>query len=98
MRRLGRLSSGLPDVRGLVIYSELTLTPIPIDILRAAVSRLDNYTEDVRVEVEIGISDEEVLAKGYEVLLCFPGALSSADLRLIIAINEDSPRAKSSLS
>ena len=58
---------------------ELTLTPIiPIDILHAAVSRLDDYTEDVRVEVEIRISDEEVLAKGYEVLLCVPGALYSS--------------------
>ena len=58
---------------------ELILTPIvPIDILHAAVSRLDDYTEDVRVEVEIRISDEEVLAKGYEVLLCVPGALYSS--------------------
>jgi hypothetical protein len=59
--------------------AELTLTPIiPIDIFYAAVSRLDDYTEDVRVEVEIRISDEEVLAKGYEVLLCVPGALHSS--------------------
>lgn len=58
---------------------ELTLTPtIPTDVLHAAVSRLDDYTEDVRVEVEIRISDEEVLAKGYEVLLCVPGALYSS--------------------
>ena len=55
---------------------ELTLlSTIPEDVLHAAVSRLDDYTEDVRVEVEIRISDEEVLAKGYEVLLCVPGAL-----------------------
>ncbi|KAF8805283.1 hypothetical protein BYT27DRAFT_7234354 [Phlegmacium glaucopus] len=58
---------------------ELKLTPIiPLDVLHAAVSRLDDYTEDVRVEVEIRISDEEMLAKGYEVLLCVPGALSSS--------------------
>ena len=60
---------------------ELTLTRIsiiPTDVLHAAVSRLDDYTEDVRVEIEIRISDEEVLAKGYEVLLCVPGALYSA--------------------
>ena len=57
---------------------ELILTPIiPLDILHAAISRLDDYTEDVRVEIEIRISDEEVLAKGYEVLLCVPGALYS---------------------
>lgn len=60
---------------------ELTLTRtsiIPTDVLHAAVSRLDDYTEDVRVEVEIRISDEEVLAKGYEVLICVPGALDSS--------------------
>jgi hypothetical protein len=58
---------------------ELTLTPIiPTDVFHAAISRLDDYTEDVRVEVEIRISDEEVLAKGYEVLLCVPGALYSS--------------------
>ena len=60
---------------------ELMLTPIiPTDVLHAAVSRLDDYTEDVRVEVEIRISDEEVLAKGYEVLLCVPGALYSSSV------------------
>ena len=60
---------------------ELTLTRtsiIPTDVLHAAVSRLDDYTEDVRVEVEIRISDEEVLARGYEVLLCVPEALCSS--------------------
>ena len=66
-----RLTGGKPP--------ELILTPIiPLDVLHAAVSRLDDYTEDVRVEVEIRISDEEVLAKGYEVLLCVPGALYSS--------------------
>ena len=65
---------------------ELTLTPIiPIDVLHAAVSRLDDYTEDVRVEVEIRISDEEVLAKGYEVLLCVPGALCSSSARSLLS-------------
>jgi hypothetical protein len=41
---------------------------ISTDVLHAVVSRLDDYTEHVLVEVEIRISDEEVLAKGYEVL------------------------------
>ena len=72
-RQFNRPTGGKPP--------KLTLTRtsvIPADVLRAAVSRLDDYTEDVRVEVEIRISDEEVLAKGYEVLLCVPGALHSS--------------------
>ena len=71
-RQFNRLTGGKPP--------ELSLTHtsiIPTDVLQAAVSRLDDYTEDVRVEVEIRVSDEEVLAKGYEVLLCVPGALHS---------------------
>jgi hypothetical protein len=51
---------------------------LPIDVLSAIVQRLDDYTEDVRVELEIRISDEEVLGRGYEaLLLLLPGALPS---------------------
>ncbi|KAF9481948.1 hypothetical protein BDN70DRAFT_875738, partial [Pholiota conissans] len=49
---------------------------IPKDILDAALRRLDDYTEDARVELEIRISDEALLSKGYEALLSVPGALS----------------------
>ena len=49
---------------------------IPAGILTAAVGRLDDYTEDVRVELEIRIGDEALLAKGYEALLSVPGALT----------------------
>ncbi|KIY49050.1 hypothetical protein FISHEDRAFT_28739, partial [Fistulina hepatica ATCC 64428] len=52
-------------------------------VLETAISRLDDYTEDARVELEIRISDEAVLARGFEMLLAVPGALahqSSANL------------------
>ncbi|KIM36433.1 hypothetical protein M413DRAFT_31670 [Hebeloma cylindrosporum] len=52
--------------------------PMPADILEAALGRLDDYTEDARVELEIRVSDEALLAKGYEALLCVPGAMASA--------------------
>lgn len=51
---------------------------IPADVLRTAVSRLDDFTEDVRVELEIRIGDEVLHAKGYEALLRVPGALHSS--------------------
>ena len=53
-------------------------TPIPVDILEAALGRLDDYTEDARVELEIRVGDEELLAKGYEALLCVPGAMAAS--------------------
>lgn len=49
----------------------------PVESLRMAVARLDDFTEDVRVELEIKIGDEALLIKGYEALLQVPGALSS---------------------
>ena len=55
-------------------------TPIPVDILEAALGRLDDYTEDARVELEIRVSDEALLAKGYEALLCVPGAMAAASI------------------
>jgi hypothetical protein len=53
-------------------------TPIPVDILEAALGRLNDYTEDARVELEIRVSDEALLAKGYEALLCVPGAMAAS--------------------
>jgi hypothetical protein len=47
---------------------------IPEDILNAIIQRLDDYTGDARVELEIRVSDEEVLGRGYEALLVLPGA------------------------
>jgi hypothetical protein len=53
-------------------------TPIPVDILEAALGRLNDYTEDARVELEIRVGDEALLAKGYEALLCVPGAMAAS--------------------
>ena len=40
-----------------------------MDILEAALGILDNYAEDARVESEIRVGDEALLAKGYGVVL-----------------------------
>ncbi|KAF9553724.1 hypothetical protein CPC08DRAFT_727687 [Agrocybe pediades] len=45
---------------------------LPAEILRAALSRLDDYTEDARVELEIRVGDEEMAVKGWEALLSVP--------------------------
>ncbi|TFY64672.1 hypothetical protein EVJ58_g2455 [Rhodofomes roseus] len=45
-------------------------------ILQKAVERLDDFNEDVRVELEIRISDEARITSGYEALLTIPGAMS----------------------
>ncbi|CAA7271156.1 unnamed protein product [Cyclocybe aegerita] len=71
-----------------------TLTPsigISKEILDAAVGRLDDYTEDVRVELEIKVGDEELLAKGYEALLSVPGALSSTNFKNAGGEDDDPP-------
>jgi hypothetical protein len=41
-------------------------------------SRLDDFNEDARVELEIRIADEERVARGYAMLLAVPGAIASA--------------------
>jgi len=63
-------------------------TPIPVDILEAALGRLNDYTEDARVELEIRVSDEALLAKGYEALLCVPGAMAAST-----SVREDESKA-----
>ena len=55
-----------------------TLPPSPsLSVLQNAVARLDDYNEDARVELEIRVSDEERITRGYETLLSVQGALSS---------------------
>ncbi|TFK36456.1 hypothetical protein BDQ12DRAFT_737033 [Crucibulum laeve] len=54
-----------------------TIGGISTDIVRSVLDRLDDYTEDARVELEIRTSDEALLVKGYETLLSVPGALST---------------------
>lgn len=69
-----------PSNNGGDFLSSSSSTTISNDVLRAIVQRLDDYTEDARVELEIRISDEEVMGRGYEALLMLPGALSSTVL------------------
>ena len=52
---------------------------VPPDALKLALERLTDYIEDARVELEIRIADESLLARGYETLLSIPGALASPD-------------------
>ncbi|OCB84200.1 hypothetical protein A7U60_g8876 [Sanghuangporus baumii] len=46
------------------------------NIFNIAIERLSDYCEDARVELEIRISDEERVAKGFQTLLSVPGAFS----------------------
>lgn len=55
--------------------------------LLTALSRIDDFTEDVRVELEIRIADEELTVHGFETLLSVPGALSDADERTEMEAN-----------
>ncbi|KAL4064805.1 hypothetical protein V8B97DRAFT_1201403 [Scleroderma yunnanense] len=49
--------------------------------LLTALSRIDDFTEDARVELEIRIADEELTAHGFETLLSVPGAFTDPDER-----------------
>ncbi|KAG1761554.1 hypothetical protein EDD22DRAFT_630053 [Suillus occidentalis] len=76
----------LPPV---VVASPPTLTPTPShspqSLLRTALDRISDYTEDARVELEIRITDEALAIRGFETLLTVPGALSlSSDSNLDI--------------
>ncbi|KAK0482690.1 hypothetical protein IW261DRAFT_1396978 [Armillaria novae-zelandiae] len=44
-------------------------------VLHTAAERLSDYAEDARVELEIRIADEALLAHGFETILTVPGAL-----------------------
>lgn len=78
---LETLKSGLKDSSDSHFSANTAASsPIPKDILRAALGRLDDYTEDARVELEIRVGDEVLLTKGYEALLSVPGALDTASL------------------
>lgn len=52
-------------------------TSVPTSALQTIFARLDDFNEDVRVELEIRIADEERIARGYEMLLSVPGAITS---------------------
>jgi hypothetical protein len=51
---------------------------LPTPALQTILSRLDDFNEDARVELEIRIADEERVARGYATLLAVPGAIASA--------------------
>ncbi|KAI0293560.1 hypothetical protein BC826DRAFT_1014818 [Russula brevipes] len=51
---------------------------LPTTALQTMLSRLDDFNEDARVELEIRIADEERVARGYATLLTVPGAITSA--------------------
>ncbi|KIK81654.1 hypothetical protein PAXRUDRAFT_155583 [Paxillus rubicundulus Ve08.2h10] len=50
--------------------------------LQTALSRIDDYAEDARVELEIRAADEELTVRGFETLLSIPGAFSDPTERV----------------
>ncbi|PFH48497.1 hypothetical protein AMATHDRAFT_149762 [Amanita thiersii Skay4041] len=62
---------------------------IPPDALKIALDRLDDYIEDARVDIEIRIADEGLLAHGYETLLSVPGALASPGSQGLVEVDEE---------
>ncbi|TDL27319.1 hypothetical protein BD410DRAFT_782408 [Rickenella mellea] len=62
-------------------FSNPTLEGFP-GILQRAVDRLDDFTDGVRVELEIRIADEERISKGYETLLSIPGAFQDEQAKI----------------
>ncbi|KAJ7728911.1 hypothetical protein B0H16DRAFT_233535 [Mycena metata] len=48
------------------------------EVLRSAVERLHDYTEDARVELEIRVADGRVLARGWETIVGMPSASASS--------------------
>ncbi|KAF8881486.1 hypothetical protein BD779DRAFT_1675431 [Infundibulicybe gibba] len=59
------------------------------DLKHTFETRLSDYTEDARVELEIRIADEELLARGFETILSIPGALSHSSTST--GAGDDSP-------
>ena len=66
LRELGQTLQAIP-----------TTTSLPTTALQTIFARLDDFNEDVRVEIEIRIADEERIARGYATLLSVPGAITS---------------------
>lgn len=59
------------------LRKDLGLLPLGSEALvRTAVDRLDDFSEDARVELEIRLADEERIITGYRTLLAVPGAIS----------------------
>lgn len=70
-RQFNDCSMTLQEMKRLLLDS-----PEKPSFLPAVMERLYDYCEDSRVELEIRISDEERIIKGYQTLLSVPGALS----------------------
>ncbi|KAH9958343.1 hypothetical protein BC827DRAFT_612750 [Russula dissimulans] len=62
---------------GQTLRDLLPSSSLPTSALQTILERLDDFNEDVRVELEIRIADEERIARGYATLLAVPGAISS---------------------
>ncbi|EAU80690.2 hypothetical protein CC1G_08297 [Coprinopsis cinerea okayama7 len=84
---------GLESLRESVVQASAsrTPTPIPTEVLQVVLDRLNDFIEDARVELEIQVSDEELLARGYETLLVVPGAISAPGTPSSATFNLDSP-------
>ncbi|KAF9266056.1 hypothetical protein L218DRAFT_1075070 [Marasmius fiardii PR-910] len=50
---------------------------LPEHLFQTAVDRLDDYTEDARVELEIRVADEALMMQGYETMLSLPSTVST---------------------
>jgi len=57
-------------------------------VLSTAVQRLDDFCEDVRVELEILVADEARIANGYEALLSLSPSAAPLDEKLLQEIDE----------
>ena len=68
LRELGLMLQAVPP----------STSSLPTSALQTILSRLDDFNEDARVELEIRIADEERVARGYATLLAVPGAIASA--------------------
>ena len=55
--------------------------------LETTLARIEDYTEDARVELEIRVADEELTLRGFEMILSVPGALAEADERAEVEAN-----------
>lgn len=53
----------------------------PPAIIQGAIRRLEDFTEDARVELEIRVADEERRIRGYEMMLSIPLAIDSDEER-----------------
>ncbi|KAL0576071.1 hypothetical protein V5O48_005899 [Marasmius crinis-equi] len=71
-KRYDDLSRALRDCH--LALQELKKHDSGSNVFNTAIDRLDDFTEDARVELEIRAADEALLAQGYETMLSIPGA------------------------